>query len=122
MGMYKMTSTLKQIPYHQLDWLRARHGVIVPFFIFSLGVAFTTRIALLIKAARFISWDLSLPAAFGWGILYDIGAACWFALPCIVILTILPERFFERTWGRYAANIFAFSAIFILLFAAIGEW
>ncbi len=51
--MYKMTSTLKQIPYHQLDWLRARHGVIVPFFIFSLGVAFTTRIALLIKAARF---------------------------------------------------------------------
>jgi len=120
--MYKMTSTLKQIPYHQLDWLRARHGVIVPFFIFSLGVAFTTRIALLIKAARFISWDLSLPAAFGWGILYDIGAACWFALPCIVILTILPERFFERTWGRYAANIFAFSAIFILLFAAIGEW
>ncbi|MEN6374408.1 MAG: LTA synthase family protein [Smithella sp.] len=77
---------------------------------------------MLIKAAQFVSWDLSLLATFGWGFLYDIGAACWFALPCIVILTILPERFFEHAWGRYVTNISTFSITFLLLFGLAAEW
>ena len=77
---------------------------------------------LMIKAVPDVSWDLSLPAAFGWGILYDVGAACWFSVPLIVLLTILPQRFFERPWGRLSTHAIAFPLIFLMLFGLVAEW
>ncbi|OPY07630.1 MAG: Lipoteichoic acid synthase 2 [Syntrophus sp. PtaB.Bin001] len=118
-----MTHHFNILPLKQLTAsLQKRHGGVLLFFLVFLGFAFATRVALLLKAAPVVSWDLSLPAAFGWGILYDIGAACWFSLPLIVLLTILPERFFERRWGRLATHLVAFSLTFILLFTLAAEW
>jgi len=92
-------------------------------FIFAfLGLESATRVALLVKAASCVSWDLSLPAAFGWGLLFDSGTACWFSIPLIVLLTILPERFFERPWGRLATHILVFPMLFLLLFGLAAEW
>jgi phosphoglycerol transferase MdoB-like AlkP superfamily enzyme len=91
------------------------------FFIFFLVVALTTRITLLIKSAKFVNWDCSLLAAFGWGFLYDIGAACWFSLPLIIVLTVLPERFFEHRWSRYMTGITVYILVFLMLFGAVAE-
>ncbi len=102
--------------------LQKRLGGILLFLMLFLGVSFATRVVLLVKAASNVSLDLSLPAAFSWGLLYDIGAACWFSLPLIVLLTILPERFFERPAGRFAAHLAVFPMIFLMFFGLAAEW
>lgn len=102
--------------------LQKRHGGIILFSGIFLGLSFIIRIVLLAKSAQDISWDLSLLAAFGWGLLYDIGAACWFSLPLIVILSLLPDRFFERRWGRLATHVMLFVVFSVLLFGLVAEW
>lgn len=117
-----MNIALRKRTIPDLKWLRNRHGVVTLFFILFLVLEFATRLALLIKAAPVVSWDWSLLAAFGWGFLYDVGAGCWFALPCIVILTFLSERFFRKAWGRFLTRVVIFFMIFLLLFGSTAEW
>jgi len=107
---------------HHVIGTETRHGVVLLFFAIFLAFEFIVRTVLLIKAARDVSWDFSLPAAFGWGILYDFSAACWLFLPLIVLLTILPEHFFERFRGRLFLHTIIFSVIFLLLFELAAEW
>lgn len=107
---------------HRLACLKKRHGGILLFFAVFLSFELAIRTALLVKAAQDVSWDLSLLAVFGWGIVYDLGAACWFSIPLVVLLTILPERFFERPWGRLSMHAIVFPVIFLLLFGLAAEW
>jgi len=102
--------------------MNKRHSGVILFFALFLFFEFIARATLLVKAAPNVSWDLSLLAAFGWGILYDVGAACWFSIPIIVLLTILPARFFERPWGRLSTHAILFPVIFLLLFGLAAEW
>jgi hypothetical protein len=113
---------LNKLKLNCLACLKMRHGGVLLFFAVFLSLELAARITLLLKAAREVSWDLSLPAAFGWGILYDLGTACWFSLPLIVLLTILPERFFERSWGRWSIHAIVFPVIYLLLFGLAAEW
>jgi len=99
-----------------------RFGCIVLFFASYLGIGFFTRLMLLIKSAQDISWNFSLLAAFGWGVVYDLGAACWFSLPLIIILCVLPRRFSEWRWGRLLAYVMMFVVLYILLFGIVAEW
>src|SRR6185312_10415239 len=55
--------------------LKRRHGGVVIFFALFLAISLLTRVALLVKAAHDVSWTPSLVAAFGWGLIYDLGAA-----------------------------------------------
>ena len=110
------------IVYNWLACVKNRHGGVLLFFAVFLGLEFITRTTLLVKAARDVSWDPSLLTAFGWGTLYDIGTACWLSIPLIIFLTILPERFFERTWGRLSTHAIVFAVIFLLLFGLAAEW
>ena len=86
------------------------------------ALALLTRCALLVKAAHDVTWDASLLTAFGWGLLFDIGAAAWFSLPLVVVLTLLPARFFARRWGRIAAHVLALAVIYLLVFDTVAEW
>jgi phosphoglycerol transferase MdoB-like AlkP superfamily enzyme len=99
-----------------------RYGGVVLFAAVYLALALITRCALLASAVRDVSWDASLPAAFGWGLLFDLGAAAWFALPLIVLLTLLPARFLEHRTGRFAMHALALVVIYLLLFSAVAEW
>ncbi len=87
-----------------------------------LGFGFITRMVLMIKASPNISWDSSLAAAFGWGLIFDIGTAAWMALPFILLLTFLPEHFFERRWGRLAIHAVLFVFLYAMLFGIVAEW
>jgi phosphoglycerol transferase MdoB-like AlkP superfamily enzyme len=102
--------------------LERRHGGVLLFLLVFLALALLTRGALLEKAAHNVSWDASLLAAFGWGLLFDVGAAAWFALPLLVVLTLLPVRFFARRWGRAMMHMLALAVIYLLLFDAVAEW
>ncbi len=94
----------------------------VIFFTVFLGISFLTRGALLIKAAHDVTWTLSLVAAFGWGLVYDLGAAAFASLPLAVLLTLLPAGWFQRRWQQALAHLFGFVVIYLLLFGLVSEW
>jgi phosphoglycerol transferase MdoB-like AlkP superfamily enzyme len=119
----RFTASPLNIPSGILPKLLARrHGGIVLFFAAFVGISFLTRVALLIKAAHDVTWTLSLLAAFGWGVVYDLGAAAFAALPLIVLLTVLPSGALRRAWMRWLACGFGFVILFALLFGAAAEW
>jgi len=113
---------LNRLTLKKFSCVRNRHGGVVLFFAVFLGLELITRIALMLKAGSDIVYDVSLPAAFGWGLLYDIGAAAWFSIPLIIVLTLLPAGFFGSRWGRWGMHGFAFCVIFLLLFCLGAEW
>jgi phosphoglycerol transferase MdoB-like AlkP superfamily enzyme len=99
-----------------------RHGGVLIFIGVFAGVAWLTRAALLAKAAHEVTWDLSLAATFGWGLLYDLGAAAFAALPLIMLLAVLPAAWGGKAWERgltHAAGVLLLGA---LLFGAVAEW
>ena len=102
--------------------LRQRHGGVWLAVLMALGVGFATRVTLLIKSAGDVSWNLSLPAAFAWGTLYDLAAALWWAVPLAVLLAALPVGFFSRPWGRWLAHGMLVAILYLLLFGAVAEW
>jgi len=102
--------------------LTRRHGGIVLFYAVFLSISFLTRVALLLKASQDVTWTLSLLAAFGWGVIYDLGAACFASLPLIVLLTVLPSGALRRWWMQWLAAGAGFVILFALLFGAAAEW
>ncbi len=102
--------------------VRRRHGGLLIFYAAFVGIAFLTRVALLIKAAHEVSWTLSLVAAFGWGLVYDIGAASLASLPLILLLTVLPAGAFRRPFMRWVAGALGLLILLGLLLGAVAEW
>lgn len=100
----------------------SRFGGLLLYFGAFLAVSFLTRIALLAKASAEVGWDFSLLAIWGWGGIYDFAAACWWSLPLIIGLTVLPQRFFAHRSGRIVALAGAFAVWVLLLFTAVSEW
>ena len=84
--------------------IRNRHGGLVLFFGVFVAVSFLTRGALLLKAAHDVTWSPGLLAAFGWGMVFDLGPACFASLPLIVLLTVLPAGAFQRPFMRLFAH------------------
>lgn len=112
---------MNPIPLRRLPLAR-RHGGVILFVLLFLGVGFVTRLALLTQSAHAVDWNASLLAAFGWGLLFDTGAALLFALPLVLVLTVLPSGAFERRWMRMLAHGFFVCAIGLLLFGLVSEW
>jgi phosphoglycerol transferase MdoB-like AlkP superfamily enzyme len=102
--------------------LQRRHGGVALFVLLFMVVALAMRIGLLVKASSTLAFDSSLLAAFGWGLLYDFGAALLAGIPLALLLTFLPATFFERRWGRGCAMFTGVALIFGLGFSAVAEW
>ena len=117
--MNNATGPLRSFLARQLP---RRHGGLIIFFTVFAGISFLTRVALLVKAAPDVTWSLSLLAAFAWGLVYDLGAASFAALPLAVLLTFLPAGWFQRRWQRVLAHLGGFVIIYLLLFGLVAEW
>ncbi len=102
--------------------LDQRHGGGVIFLLLFLATALATRLLLLVKAASNVTFDASIPAAFILGTIYDAGAALLAAGPLMVLLVLLPARFFQQSWGRVLACLGFFGVQYLLLFGAVAEW
>jgi phosphoglycerol transferase MdoB-like AlkP superfamily enzyme len=102
--------------------LRRRHGGVLVFGTVFLAVAFITRFALLLKAAHDVTWTPSLLAAFGWGLVYDLGAMAFAALPLVLLLTLLPARALDSRLARVVVHGVGFAVLFALCFGAAAEW
>lgn len=87
-----------------------------------LGVAFLTRLALLIEAARLVSWKLSVLGAFLVGFVYDLGSGVLWAAPLVLLLAALPARFFRWRAGVVLAHLGVFVVLCVLFFVGVAEW
>ena len=92
------------------------------FFGVFLALSLLTRTVLLFKAAADVTWTFSLVASFGWGFLFDIGAAAWASLPLLLLLTFLPGGWFKYRWQQWLAHATGFLVIYLLLFGTVAEW
>ncbi len=101
--------------------LYRRHGAVLIFLGVFGAIALLTRTALLIREAREVTWDASLVAAFGWGLIYDLAAAGFAALPLVILLAALPENWGERTWQRAVTHAAGGLLLAGLIFGALAE-
>jgi phosphoglycerol transferase MdoB-like AlkP superfamily enzyme len=99
-----------------------RHGGLLIFLGLFGAIALLTRLALLAKSIWSVSWDPSLLASFGWGLVFDLGAGLLAAIPLTLLLTVLPAGFFERRWARGLAHASLLVITGLLLFGAVAEW
>ena len=88
-----------------------------------LGIAFLTRLALLLATGS------GVPAspgewlyAFGVGLGYDLLALVYFAWPLVLLLWLLPRRWMARRRGRVLVGGLCLSLLLVLLFVGVAEW
>jgi len=94
----------------------------VIFLLLFVGVAQLSRLALLAKSLGVVSWDASLLAAWGIGLVFDLAAGLLWGLPLWLLLTVLPTQTFAHRWGRGIAHLILLVVLYALLFGAIAEW
>ena len=87
-----------------------------------LLVAFLTRVSLLLHSLWFLSWDLSLLAAFAWGLIFDLAAGLIATAPVTAVLCLLPFSTFAHRLARGLAHLAIYLAVALLLFGAVAEW
>ncbi|MEN9633609.1 MAG: hypothetical protein RL077_2013 [Verrucomicrobiota bacterium] len=102
--------------------LQQRHGGVWLALALSAFVGFATRTALLFKSADEVAWNLTLPAAYLCGAVYDTSAALWWAVPYAGLLACLPRNFFQTAAGRWFAHGSLLIILYLLLFNAVSEW
>ncbi|MDP2137024.1 MAG: LTA synthase family protein [Candidatus Didemnitutus sp.] len=102
--------------------VRSRFGGVVIFVAVIGTVSLVLRFALLAKSFAEINLSAALPAAFAWGLLYDLGAAAFASLPLIVLLAFLPASWGTRKWQRLLTHFAGGLFLFGLLFGAVAEW
>ena len=86
-----------------------------------LLVAFLTRLVLLIKAGAEISWNASLAGAFALGFLFDVGTLALVLLPVVLLLAILPARWFQWRSSPWISTLALHVSVFLMIFGAVAE-
>lgn len=87
------------------------------------GISFITRIVLTCYAAPNIDWSvLNILQIIFVGLLYDLAAASFFAIPLVLYLALLPSRWFNSKYNKCFLFIYFFIVILSLLFNAISEY
>ena len=99
--------------------LKTRYRFISLFTLFYLGTSLLTRVILL--GAHHALMERWTPAALAAGEVYDLLAGLWLAVPLLLFLAVLPERWFQSRLQRVLLRLWVFAAIFSLLFIAVIE-
>ncbi len=105
---------------HQPRSVLARGAVVITALF--LGITLLTRLALLFQGRHQIAWDLSLIGSFGYGLWYDVLAACYAVVPWFLLTLLLPAALWRsRAAGWVAAVILLIYAV-ALIFIGVSEW
>lgn len=103
--------------------IRSRLSVILLFFGVFIGISMLDRSILLFKAA-----DVAHPGIFGileiygMGLLFDVAAAIYYLIPFIIILVLIPDRFYRGHIGTAIVSALLFALVFGLGFTAVSEY
>ncbi len=96
----------------------------LPFIAFAVFFALSliSRLALLVAARHFLTWDLSLAGVFGCGVFFDVMSGLFAVVPWVIYGALAPDRFLRSKAGRIvtALGMALFSSI--LIFITVSEW
>ena len=106
--------TLRPAPrYRPLAWL------LVVFLV----VTTLTRLVLLVRTGSGVPASVSnWLSVFGIGLGYDLLAFFYFAWPLVLLLWLLPRRWFAARPGRWSVTALGWLLVAITLFIAVSEW
>lgn len=98
-------------------------GMVILIISLLFIIFFLTRVALLIKSGPEIEFTvINITGIFFFGLLYDFVTACYFIIPIILYLWLIPKRIFCKNWHLFILYISFFFFAFLLLFNAVSEW
>jgi len=99
--------------YRPLAWL---------LFVF-VAVSTLTRITLLVAAGQGVpATPMHWLTVFGIGLGYDLLTFVYFAWPLVLLLWLLPRRWFATRTGRGAIVVLCWVLTLVILFTAAAEW
>lgn len=99
--------------YRPLAWLLAI------FLLVTTG----TRAVLLVAAGAGVPMRAGYwLAAFGLGLGYDLLTFVYFAWPMVLLLWVLPRRWFAARTGRWSSMALGWVLVAVTLFVAVAEW
>ena len=99
-----------------------RFGGVTIFVVVFLAFSFSARVALTVKASEFIDRGRGLVAAYTIGPMFDLLAALLAAIPLVLWLTILPQKWFESALHRALVWVSVWIGLFVAAFVAAAEW
>ena len=88
------------------------------FFLLSL----LSRVALLVAARHFLTWNLSLAGVFGCGLFFDVMSGLFAAVPWVIYAALAPDRFLRSRTGRTLTMLGMVIFSSILIFITVSEW
>ena len=87
-----------------------------------VGLATLTRIALALRPEVLVSGPVEWAKLFGFGLLFDLVAACYVAAPMVFWLALVPNRLARSQAHRALAVVWFAALLFGLLILAASEW
>ena len=97
-----------------------------PAFAFAgllIAISFATRIALLLRPDVPLELSaLRLAHVFGVGLLFDLVAACYFTLPLVLYLALLPERVARSRVHAWIFSVLFLGFMYVPMVVAAAEW
>lgn len=93
------------------------------FAVIFIGISTLTRLALLVATGSGIPaspgyWLYAFLVGFG----YDVLTFIYFAWPLVLLLWLMPRRWYVARFGRAVLAALCFVLVFVLLFVAGAEW
>ncbi|MFC5454301.1 LTA synthase family protein [Prosthecobacter fluviatilis] len=86
-----------------------------------LAVAFCTRVALMIQGRHDIAWDASLLGSFGYGLCYDVLAACYAVVPWLLLTVLLPAALWRSQAARWVVSFLLLLYAVVFIFIGVAE-
>jgi len=99
-----------------------RFGGVTLFVLGFLLFSTISRIGLTAKAAAVVSWDPTLPAAYGLGFFFDLLTAGLCGIPLVLWLMLLPQSLFVHPVHRAGVRFLTMLALFAGCFVTAAEW
>ena len=87
-----------------------------------LAIAFLTRLTLLLQARHEVAWDASLVSSFGFGLWYDLLAACYAVVPWILLTVLLPAALWRSKAANWLVAVLLGLYAVVLIFIGVAEW
>lgn len=101
----------------------SRFGIVGLLVLLVTGISTFTRVVLLMKSASGFSWGAGpLVGVFAIGLLFDLIASFYFAIPLVIYTALMPDKWFRKRGQILFLYIIFIFLIFLLLFNAVSEW
>lgn len=103
--------------------IRSRLSVILLFFGVFIAISMLARTILLVNAANVAHPGiLGILEIYGMGLLFDVATAIFYLIPFIVVIALIPTRFYRGHVGTAIVSALLFALIFGLAFTTVSEY